>query len=130
MCVIRWRATIALLLALLYLPATGHCLLETAGLLPSGGDCCEQTSSPDGSSTIPCVYGCCPSEYAVHFSPANDGVLLLVAEVPVVVVVLPLEVLPQRSLVVPPESSPPDLPTGWQFSFRTALPPRAPSFVS
>ena len=27
-------------------------------------------------------------------------------------------------------SSPPDLPKAWQFSQRTALPPRAPSFVS
>ena len=25
---------------------------------------------------------------------------------------------------------PPDLPKGWQFSYRTALPPRAPSFVA
>jgi hypothetical protein len=27
-------------------------------------------------------------------------------------------------------SSPPELPRAWQFSQRTALPPRAPSFVS
>ena len=27
-------------------------------------------------------------------------------------------------------SSPPELPKAWQFSQRTALPPRAPSFVS
>ena len=25
---------------------------------------------------------------------------------------------------------PPEIPRSWQFSFRTALPPRAPSFVS
>jgi hypothetical protein len=28
------------------------------------------------------------------------------------------------------DSIPPELPKVWQFSFRTALPPRAPSFVS
>lgn len=28
------------------------------------------------------------------------------------------------------DSAPPELPKVWQFSFRTALPPRAPSFVS
>ncbi len=29
-----------------------------------------------------------------------------------------------------PTVSPPDLPVTWQFSFRTALPPRAPSITS
>ncbi|MEI7939727.1 MAG: hypothetical protein WCK27_23845 [Verrucomicrobiota bacterium] len=32
--------------------------------------------------------------------------------------------------LVPASSSPPDLPRIWQFSQRTALPPRAPSIVS
>lgn len=27
-------------------------------------------------------------------------------------------------------TSPPELPKSWQFNYRTALPPRAPSFVS
>jgi hypothetical protein len=31
---------------------------------------------------------------------------------------------------VPPGRAPPELARGWQFSLRTALPPRAPSFCS
>ncbi len=120
---------IALLLAMLYLPATGHCLLEQAGWLPSGGDCCEQAVATDGSPAVPCAYDCCPSEYAVYFSPANGVLSQLIAEVPVCVIALALDVLLQQSLIISPESSPPELPKVWQFTFRTALPPRAPSFV-
>lgn len=114
---------------MLYLPATGHCLLESAGWLPSGGECCEQSSSTDGSPAFPCAYGCCPSEYAVYFSPAHVGAPL-VAEVPVCVIAPALDVLPEQSEIVPPESSPPELSKVWQFNSRTALPPRAPSFAS
>ncbi len=32
--------------------------------------------------------------------------------------------------LAPPGTAPPQLSHSWQFSFRTALPPRAPSFVS
>lgn len=119
---------IALLLALSYLPATGHCLLESAGWLPSGGECCEESSSANGSPAFPCAYGCCPSEYAVYFSPAHVGAPLI-AEVPVCVVAT-VELVPKPSPPVAPESSPPELLKLWQFTSRTALPPRAPSFVS
>ena len=121
---------IALLVAVLYLPATAHCLLETAGWLPSGGDCCEQTPSAEGSSTIPCASGCCPSENAAYFSPTSGGLSPLVAEAPGCAILLALEVLPNLPEVVPPECSPPELSKVWQFVFRTASPPRAPSFAS
>lgn len=121
---------IALLLALWYLPATAHCLLEQVGWLAPGADCCDQKASDDGSQSLPCPYGCCPSEYAVYFNPIKGDVSLLAVEVPPCVVMLPLAVLPEQSEFVPPESSPPELPKVWQFSFRTALSPRAPSFVS
>ncbi len=32
--------------------------------------------------------------------------------------------------LAPPETAPPELAQAWQFSFRTALPPRAPSLLS
>lgn len=127
----RWKALIALLLAMLYLPATGHCLLEQAGWLPSGGDCCEQSASTDRSQSVPCAsYGCCPSEFAVYFKTANGIQSLPTAEIPVCVIAFAFDLLPKQSLTPVPESYPPELPKIWQFSFRTALPPRAPSFVS
>ena len=127
----RWKAILALLLALIYLPATGHCLLEQAGWLPSGGDCCEASDSTDRSQSVPCAsYGCCPSEFAVYFKAASGIQSLPTAEIPVCVIAFALDLLPKQSLAPPPESYPPELPKIWQFSLRTALPPRAPSFVS
>lgn len=40
-----------------------------------------------------------------------------------------VELLPAEQLS-PVTVAPPEVPAGWQFSFRTALPPRAPSFAS
>jgi hypothetical protein len=121
---------IVLLLALLYLPATGHCLLEQAGWFPSAGDNCEQIPSAGNPPTSSCAYGFCPIASVDHLMPNPGGTTWPVAQVPIFELALALEVLPLQSLTVPPETTPPDLPQGWQFAYRTALPPRAPSFVS
>jgi len=121
---------IALLLAILYLPATGHCLLEQAGWFPSAGACCEQTASATGSQDSSCTEGCCPIENADYFSPNKDRTSVMIVAVPAYVMVLALDILPRQSPPVSPESSPPELLKVWQFAYRTALPPRAPSFVS
>jgi len=126
----RWKAAVALVLAILYLPVTAHCLLEQAGWLPADGDCCEQRASTDGSTPAPCAYGCCLPEHAVYVSPLKRDSSPLTAEVPVWVTALVADVAPKESLTVPPESSPPTVQKVWQFIFRTALPPRAPSLVS
>ena len=120
---------VALLLAALYLPTTGHCLLEQAGWLSPSGDCCEQTNPADTSQSVPCGYECCPSELAFYFSSASGVHSPLVAEMPRCLISMVLDVVPRQVQLVPAES-PPELPKVWQFSFRTALPPRAPSFVS
>jgi hypothetical protein len=40
------------------------------------------------------------------------------------------DALPElRSCALPAVGPPPDLPKGWQFRFRAALLPRAPSFI-
>jgi hypothetical protein len=126
----RWKAMIALLLALLYLPATGHCALEQAGWFPEAGDCCEQTASATGSQTSSCAEGCCPVESGDYFSRNKDRTSVMIVAVPAFVMVLALDILPKQSLLVSPESSPLELLKIWQFAYRTALPPRAPSFVS
>lgn len=118
-------------MALLYLPASGYCLFENAGFV-TPVDCCAETTSHQHDEESSCGgYGCCPIEYAVYSSfdsgisdlptPPADAVFL--------VIVLLTEV-PGEIQDVHPERSPPDIPKSWQFSFRTALPPRAPSFIS
>lgn len=55
---------------------------------------------------------------------------------PVPVLLLTLSIQFASVELLPAEQSSPvtaaplEIPAGWQFSFRTALPPRAPSFVS
>jgi len=44
--------------------------------------------------------------------------------------VVALDTLAKPAPSLPPESSPPEFLNVWQFAYRTALPPRAPSFVS
>jgi hypothetical protein len=128
----RWKAIVALALALVYLPAASNCLLEMAGLLSCQNDCCEQTTAGDGAPRDYCPYGCCPIEYAVHF---HFGVNHAVTAAPVAAIPLcrpePIFLTPpQQVYPIIPDGSPPELARAWQFCFRTALPPRAPSLAS
>jgi hypothetical protein len=124
----RWKAMVALLLAMLYLPASAHCLLEQANWLPAGGGCCEESPVTDGSNTSSCPDGCCPLEDA-GYARGSGAATIITAVQPCEIAVL-LAFTPKQALAVSPEPSPPDLPKAWQFAFRTALPPRTPSFVS
>lgn len=118
-------------MALVYLPASGYCLVEKTGLVPVV-DCCAETEAHTQEEQGPCGgYGCCPIEYAVYSSvdsgntdiPAPPAGMVFLAAV---LLTEPPAEIPVSQL----ERSPPDIPTSWQFSLRTALPPRAPSFVS
>jgi hypothetical protein len=126
----RWKAIIALLLATCYLPATGHCLLEQAGWFSEVDGCCEASAPMDSPPFAPCGDGCCAIERGGYAS--NPRTLLLTAPV-AAVAPAPLAAvtcLAPVEKIVPVDSSPPELSRSWCFRFRTALPPRAPSFVS
>lgn len=66
---------------------------------------------------------------------AEEG-QIAAAKAPVFAVAFALAVLSDLAAIessaeqLPSDSSPPELARVWQFSFRTALPPRAPSFIS
>lgn len=125
------RNTLLLLLAAAWLPLTAHCRLES---LPSlaflecadDRDCHQRTDSPDGGE-------CCSFESASYFLPSHQPDVS-----PALVLALPPFESPTelvRGLPAPVSvgvltAAPPDIPVSWQFSFRTALPPRAPSFAS
>jgi hypothetical protein len=124
------RKWLAIAMALVYLPVSGYCLLETAGFA-TPVECCAESSSQDHGEQGPCGgYGCCPIEYAAY-SNSDSGVADL-ATPPAVVffTVVLLSELPTEATAVRLERLLPDNLKSWQFSFRTALPPRAPSFVS
>ena len=126
--VTRLGKILAIMLAVLWVPIASHCLLEDAGLIHHS-DCCNS----DGDNDHDAADGICQVEKAGFQLPKFQRVL---AEA------LPYFLTPQLTLdsllrveAIPPDilsrAGPPAALRGtWQFSFRTALPPRAPSFVS
>ncbi|MBI3878564.1 MAG: hypothetical protein HY301_00665 [Verrucomicrobia bacterium] len=127
----RFNVILAPLLAVLWLPMTSHCLLEDAGLIHHD-KCCEQGDGTD-EHDHDAADGACQIEKAGFQLPKFQRVL---AEA------LPDFHSPQIALdellrveTIPPDiltcaGPPPTLRATWQFSSRSALPPRAPSFVS
>jgi len=127
----RIKAAVALVLALVWLPAVSCCLIDASGLLGKQ-DCCSKEHSP----SIPGPENCdklCGALASAHYFPPQ-GQLLLIAPVGVPLfdsAAALLEVQrPAGTGREFPATPPPELAGHWQFSFRTALSPRAPSFVS
>lgn len=119
---------IAMVMLAAWMPAASLCLAECAGLVERG-DCCPEESSGN-ADTI--AHSCCLLASGSYKSDtqrlsvvapdalANPQLLSLVSVAPL-----------SSNLASPlPALPPPELPVTWQFSFRTALPPRAPSLAS
>lgn len=127
---VKWPKTVAVLTLLAFwLAASNHCRLESIPGLSFLG-CCEQGDGVPGQDSDCQTDGCAAVESG--FYKMEDGQASTSAP-PLV----PLTLLrPLLSVQVPPafivtlDVVPPELPVTWQFSFRTAAPPRAPSFVS
>lgn len=129
---VTWLKTVAVFGFLAFwLAASNHCRLE---LIPglSFLACCEQRDGAPLQDTDCETDGCAAVEGA--FYKLEDS-RLSVSLPPVVpsTSLLPLgfvwlQVPPLKT--VAPDASPPELPVTWQFSFRAAAPPRAPSLVS
>ena len=125
------RNTLLLLLAAAWLPLTSHCKLEALPGLEflqcADGQACHQDAD------VPNDGGCCSLEAAHYFLPSQQPDVA-----PALLLALPAFESPLalvRGLPAPVSlgiltAAPPDLPASWQFVFRTALPPRAPSFAS
>jgi hypothetical protein len=130
----RLKSIVALLLAALWLPASSHALLEHFELIHHVHADHEEDS--EGSH-----------EHGTDNHAAADGLCLAPSvktplSKPVAVVLLPwLAVSPLTSALnfpalpspygpSPPGTAPPELSHRWQFSFRAALPARAPSLAS
>ena len=131
---IRLRAIVSLLVVALWLPASSHALLEHFELIHQVHADHDQDS--DGSH-----------EHDADNHEAADGKCALSSthvSVPVPNTVATPFLLSALELewnsefqaphhpsgLAPPGTAPPQLSHGWQFSFRTALPARAPSLIS
>lgn len=127
----RFRHILFALAAFLWLPVAAHCQLESIPGLeflrcPTGAQSSPGTSGHCGDT------GCCTAEKSQYKTeqfrvtlPAPD--LLPASSVSVFEVA---DTLPEEVRLGILTAAPPDLPTSWQFAFRTALPVRAPSIAS
>ncbi|MBP6506394.1 MAG: hypothetical protein KA257_02415 [Opitutaceae bacterium] len=123
----RLARFIPLLLLALWLPATLHCDLATAGLAPESM-ACENEHTPDSQAADNCDL--------VEHSAYKSTSLSLKATAPTLCACLGclvenpaetsivLQVSPARS------DSPPELIPTWSFRHRAALPVRAPASVA
>lgn len=128
----RLRTVVSLLLALMWLPATVHCRLES---LP-GFDfltCCTHTDADQSTSHHEgdCqTDGCATVEAGLYKHEDLDNTpvkpMVAVSLLPVLLEELQARVPTSTGIRSP---APPELCCNWQFSYRAALPPRAPSFV-
>ena len=121
------RTAFVIALAVLWVPITSHCKLELIpGLefLHCVGDT-PTKSNCDGDS-------CQTVESGAYKTQDNDDIVpLLVLTIDVLALVPSADAsaLESGSIGVF-TASPPELPNGWQFVYRTALPVRAPSIAS
>ena len=126
----RWNFKVmAAVLALLWLPLSSHCTWEhlpglelfschtEAETAPHQDDDCQS----DGCAAVE------SGSYKIEEQPAGIPAQLLVS---CIVQSLPTGVPQSFKASSAPASPPPELSRIWQFTFRTAAPPRAPSFVS
>jgi hypothetical protein len=127
----RIKAAVAMVLALLWLPAVSCCLIDASGLLGKQ-DCCSQEHSHPASSPGHCDQPCGVLASGSYLPQQNPVVIpapliaLLPAPVTAVAELQPVTAIGRDVSA----TAPPEVAGHWQFSFRTALSPRAPSFIS
>lgn len=117
---------LTLLFLALWVPATGHCQWENVLTLET--TCGEHATSSEPSRDC-CTPNCKALENGFIKSNPQTGADINVAILAAVFLLLE----PPQTAVAPGEyitSAPPDLSPRWQFVRRTALPVRAPSFLS
>ena len=123
--------SVAVLLLALWVPVTMHCALETMPGFSFLQWCCgvDDTSEPDHDCSQDFCSAVESGFYKIEDNPALTPGLALV---PAFAAWNWLAEPPANTApdFIPASSAPPELPRFWQFSYRTALPPRAPSLVA
>ena len=126
----RLRKTVALLLLALWVPVTAHCKLETLSGLDFLACVEHQDSVPHQDSD--CKEDVCASVESGNYRVEDNPPLILLP----LAIVAPVDIDwladdPWPEPIISAEThAPPELSRLWQFSCRTALPPRAPSLAS
>lgn len=129
------RAALAILLATLWLPVSSHCLvLEVSSGLESLS-CCTHTEAQEAAPhhEDDCATDACSVVEGANYKSSFCRVMVPPLDNQVAYELPALLETSLTSLVLGTQQSDASLarlPVAWQFSTRTALPPRAPSLVS
>ncbi|HKS37334.1 MAG TPA: hypothetical protein VJW76_09110 [Verrucomicrobiae bacterium] len=125
-----WKRILAAALLVLWVPLTMHCRLESLPGMEFLACCPHEEAAPHQDSD--CDDDACAVVESASYKTENGRIAI-----PTPVLVPALFLAPLLRLEAIPavnhlafEKPSPELPVSWQFSFRAALPPRAPSFVS
>ncbi len=131
---VNWFAkSVAVLLLALWVPATMHCGLES---LPGIEflSCCLQDDAKSGPAPAhqdnDCETDACATVESGLYKQEDSAQPLSLPLLALAVWIRAAEPITDSTpALIPASSAPPELPKVWQFSHRTALPPRAPSLV-
>jgi len=118
------------MLLTLWLPATLCCVLERADV-PGFIDCCVDEAT-DGQPEQPCESDTCCQVEKGSYKLEQVSIRIAVPQISVLDDLLNALAADHDVSIgsASPSFPPPDLPVSWQFSYRTALPARAPSVAS
>ena len=132
--VTRLRSIVCLLLIAVWLPASSHTLLEFAGVIHerhANHDADSSGSHEHDTANHEAADGKCAVSSTQINIPVRDMLALpLLFCARALSDAAELHSEPEASGLAPPGVAPPQLSHRWQFSFRTALPARAPSLIS
>jgi hypothetical protein len=126
------KTILTLLLAIIWLPLTSHCLLLESASNLAVLACCDHESTPN-DHTNGCDSDACSIVEDVQYRCSEDRIVVpAVDRLAAIEIPLPLEpdLNPIQQLAQPHQDDWLESRSHCQFSLRTALPPRAPSFVS
>lgn len=123
----RLRQIVGLLLLVLWVPLTSHCTWENISDLALF-KCVDDTEQSSEQKSDCADDGCEQLETATYRS--SDAQPDVAPPAFLVLFQLLNLTVPAHESCAAATTSPPEILSGWQFTFRTALPPRAPSFVS
>jgi hypothetical protein len=127
------KTMFTLLLAILWLPVSSHCLLLDSVSNLEFLSCCAHEDNTTDHHEDECATDACSIVEGAQYKSSFQRVTVPPLDTHVVFELPPLLVTTLKSTANPAHQSDDalgHLPMAWQFSFRTAAPPRAPSLVS
>lgn len=127
------KTTLTLLLAILWLPVSSHCLLLESASTLEFLSCCAHEDKTTEHHEDECATDSCSIVEGAQYKSSLQRVTVPPLDTHVAFELPPLLVTTLKSAVITAHQSDDalaQLPVAWQFSARTAQPPRAPSLVS